>query len=182
MPTKDKLTRDEVIPSKELPTLRGEKLYIPFVGAIIERTIKGKKQVLVQTRSKTSDPLYNGSIEIPGGKLAAFEDIYETVRREVKEESGLEVTFIAGEAKRTDYQNRGDTSTLVEHFCVTQMQQGPFIGIIFLCQAVGEPASITEESKEAQWIDVEELHKMVSEFPERIYTAFLGPLKKYLQG
>ena len=166
---------------KEVPTLRGEKLYIPSVGAIIERKIKlGKKQVLVQIRSKTSDTKYSGSIEIPGGKISAFEDIYDTVRREVREESGLEITFIDGETKRTDYQNRDDTSTLIEPFCVTQMQNGPFIGVIFLCQAVGEPAPITNESKEAQWMDVEVLRKIVEESSERIYTAFLAPLKKYL--
>jgi len=166
---------------KELPTLRGEQLYIPFVGAIIEReTGDGKTQVLIQVREKESDKIYSGSIEIPGGKLSAFEDIYETVRREVKEESGLTVTFIGGEDKRIDCPNKGDISTLIQPFCVTQMKNGPFIGIIFLCKAVGEPILVTAETKDAKWIDIEELKKIINESPERVYTAFLAPLRKYL--
>ncbi|MBU0569974.1 NUDIX domain-containing protein [Patescibacteria group bacterium] len=83
--------------SDRVPTFRGEKLYFPFVGAIIEREVGGEKQVLVQVRQKDADQVYSGSFEIPGGKFRAFEDVYETVRREVKEESGLEITFIKGE-------------------------------------------------------------------------------------
>lgn len=166
---------------KEVPTLRGEKLYIPFIGAIIERLTKeGEKQVLVQIREKKSDIIYSGSLEIPGGKMQAFEDIYETVRREVKEECGLDVTFIDSEEKRIDYQNRGDTSSLIEPFCVTQMQNGPHIGMIFLCRAIGEPILVTDETKDARWIDAEELRQIVSETPDRIYTVMLAPLKKYL--
>lgn len=166
---------------QELPTLKGEKLYIPFVGAIIERRMdSGKKQILIQIRAKESDRLYSGSIEIPGGKLRAFEDIYETLRREVKEESGLDVTFIKGEEKRIDYPNQGDVSTYIQPFCVTQMKNGPFIGIIFLCEAVGQPALSTEESRDARWIDTDDLQQIVNLHPERIYTPFLAPLKKYL--
>jgi 8-oxo-dGTP pyrophosphatase MutT (NUDIX family) len=165
---------------KELPTLRGEHLYIPFVGAIIEREKDGVKQVLVQTRDKETDTVYSGSIEIPGGKFRAFEDVYTTVRREAKEESGLDITFISGEMDRKNYPNREDISSLIEPFCITQMSNGPFIGMIFLCKAEGEPLQKTNETKEAKWIDVEELKKIVKEQPERIYTAFLGPLKKYI--
>lgn len=166
---------------KEVPTLRGEKLYIPFVGAIIERMDEGKKQVLIQIREKKSDKAYSGSIEIPGGKLQAFEDVYSTIRREVKEECGLDVLFIENEKSRIDCPNKGDASTLFEPFCVTQMQNGPFIGVIFLCRATGEPAAATDESREARWIDIEELKDIVASTPEKIYTAFLAPLKKYLK-
>lgn len=166
---------------KELPTLRGEELYIPFVGAIIERTDQeGKKQILIQTRQKQSDLIYSGCIEIPGGKLQAYEDVYQTIRREVKEESGLDIVFIQNEDRRIDYQNKNDTSTLIEPFCVTQMRNGPFIGLIFLCQATGTPAKITDETTDVKWINVEELREIIRKQPEKIYTAFLGPLKKYI--
>jgi len=159
---------------QELPILKGEPLYIPFVGAIIERQNGEKKQILIQIRQKESDPMNTGTIEIPGGKMRAFEDVYQTVRREVKEESGLDIVFIEGEKKQAD------SSVLIEPFCVTQMKTGPFIGLIFLCQAVGEPASFTEESRDACWIDVLSLRQIVFQNPERIYPPFLAPLKKYL--
>lgn len=167
---------------KEVPLLRGEELYIPFVGAIIERETDNKtKQILIQTRAKKSDQSYSESIEIPGGKMQAFEDIYETVCREVKEETGLDITLIDGKNKRIDYQNRDDVSSLIEPFCVTQMKNGPFIGFIFLCRAVGEPALATDETKDARWIDVEDLRHIINDSPESFYTAFLAPLKKYLE-
>ena len=164
----------------QLPQIRGELLYIPFVGAIIERDNNGTKQVLVQIRQKESDTQYSGSIEIPGGKFRAFEDIYETVRREAKEESGLDITIINGEDKREDFTNRDDVSSIIQPFCVTQMSNGPFIGLIFLCKAEGEPVQETNETKEAKWIDFAELKQLVEQEPQRIYTAFLAPLKRYI--
>lgn len=166
---------------KELPTLRGEKLYIPFVGAIIERiNEKGQKEILMQTRQKKSDLMYSGSLEIPGGKMQAYEDIYETIKREVKEESGLDIIFIQNEEQRIDYPNKGDISSLIEPFCVTQMQNGPFIGLIFLCRAIGTPAKTTNETTDVHWIDCQKLREIIENSPEHIYTVFLGPLKKYI--
>lgn len=163
-----------------VPVLRGELLYIPFVGAIIERENNGKPQILLQIREKNDDKKYSGCYEIPGGKLRAFEDVYETLRREVKEECGLDLTFVNDENKRVDFKNNEDTSSLIEPFCITQMQEGPFIGLIFLCRAIGTPASSTDESKDSQWYDLEDVEKIVNHTPEKFYTADLAPLKKYL--
>ncbi len=166
---------------KELPNLRGEYLYIPFVGAIIEREFEGKKQILVQVRQKKSDTQYSGSIEIPGGKFRAFEDVYETLCREVKEESGLDITFIEGQNERKDYLNRNDVSSLIKPFCVTQMSNGPFIGLIFLCKGKGTLVQQTNETKQVRWIDVDDLRSLIENEQENIYTAFLGALKKYIE-
>ena len=163
-----------------VPTLRGEELYIPFVGAIIEREVEGKIQILLQIREKKDDKKYSGCYEIPGGKQRAFEDVYETLRREVREECGLNVTFVQGENKRLDFKNQEDTSTLIEPFCVTQMQEGPFIGLIFLCHATGTPAAVTNESKDSHWMDLEEVRKIIEDTPQKFYTADLAPLKRYL--
>lgn len=163
-----------------VPILHGEELYIPFVGAIIERTLSGKKQILLQIRSKSSDKKYNGCFEIPGGKLRAFEDVYDCLKREVKEECGLEITFINDEYKKLEVKNNNDTSTLITPFCVTQMIEGPFVGLIFICQAQGDPVLLTNESKEARWVDLAEVVDLIRNTPERFYTAFLAPIKNYL--
>jgi len=143
---------NEKIDPNRVPQLRGEFLYIPFVGAIIERSSKDGKEVLVQVRHKETDSKYKDVIEIPGGKFRAFEDIFE---------------------------NRGDTSGIINPFCVTQMREGPFIGLIFLCKGEGELAVQTDETKEIRWMGADELRGIVTKEPERIYTAFLAPLKKY---
>jgi len=163
-----------------VPTLGGEELYIPFVGAIIERTVGGKTQIVVQTRKKAHESKYNDVIEIPGGKFRAFENIYDTLKREVKEETGLNLTNIKDRDKTITHTNRQDHSEIVYPYCVTQMKEGPFIGMIFLCEAEGNLAIKTNESKDIRWADISEVKDIVKKTPESIYTAFLAPLKLYL--
>ena len=63
------------------------------VSVIIEREHAGEREVLVQTRWKPErDPQYSGTLEIPAGGIHAYENVYEAVRREVREETGLRVT------------------------------------------------------------------------------------------
>lgn len=165
---------------KRLPYLFGEPLTIPFVGAIIERRISGRVHILIQTRHKPDkDPKYTGTLEIPGGKLRAGESVFETLKREIEEEAGLELQKIYND-EILAYPNRDDSSEIFFPFCVTQMTQGPFAGFIFVCEAEGEPKNSTDEAKNIQWIDKEELRQIVKEHPEQIYTAFLGPLNYYL--
>lgn len=164
---------------QRVPIFRGEELYIPFVGAIVERETNGIKEVLVQTRQKKTDKKYSGSLEIPGGKFRAFEDVYESLKREVEEETGMRVTFVQGERDREDFEAGGVHQSLIYPYCITQTREGPFIGLVFLCHAEGKPAKRTNETKDVRWIPVYELGKIVEEKPEKIYPAFLAPLKKY---
>jgi len=167
---------------KDCPVLRGEKLYVPFVGAIIERKgPNGQRQILIQTRVKESDSSYSGRLEIPSGKMQAFEDVYDTIKREVLEETGLKIISVIGKNQRVDHSSQGVISSIIEPFCVTQMQDGPFVGLIFLCEAIGEPKPQTEEAKDATWMDIQELQSVILSNPERIYTAFLAPLQLYIQ-
>ena len=65
---------------------------VPIVSAIIERQRDGEIEVLVQTRWKPDkDPKYSGTLEIPAGGIGPFENIYDALRREVFEETGLNV-------------------------------------------------------------------------------------------
>lgn len=166
---------------KELPSIAGEQLYIPFVGAIIERISQtGSKQILMQIRDKPTDLANFGCYEIPGGKLKAFEDVFDAVRREIKEECGLEVSHIYGEETRTDCFNKKEVSTIFEPFCVTQMKSGPFFGVIFLCKALGTPQAAHNETKDVEWMEIDHLKHIMMHHPEKIYSPFYAALKKYL--
>jgi SAM-dependent methyltransferase len=72
------------------------KLAIPYVGAIVERNHNGVKELLLQTRWKPhADPLYSGTFEFPAGVLdKPYESVYDTVAREIKEETGLTLKSI----------------------------------------------------------------------------------------
>ncbi|KKT57758.1 MAG: Phosphohydrolase [Candidatus Amesbacteria bacterium GW2011_GWA1_44_24] len=169
------------IPYDKLPRIGTEALTIPFVGAIIERLgDSGEKEIIVQTRSKESDPKFSGTLEIPGGKFRAGESIYQTVRREVLEESGLEITLVGGEDETLHTSSHDMSSDIFHPFCVTQSPEGPFVGFIFRCTATGTPASETNETKGCHWIKVSELKTVIETNPGRIYTPFLGALSLYI--
>ncbi len=74
-----------------------EKFSIPGVGGIIEEVIKGEDCILIQKRCKDDSLDKFGLIEIPAGKIREFENIFACLRREIKEETGLEVFEIIGE-------------------------------------------------------------------------------------
>ena len=69
----------------------------PAVGAIIEKVIDGIDHILIQERSKEDDVSENGLLEIPAGKVREFENVFDALRREVWEETGLKLIEIQGE-------------------------------------------------------------------------------------
>jgi 8-oxo-dGTP pyrophosphatase MutT (NUDIX family) len=64
----------------------------PAVGAIIEKVINNKRYILIQDRNKSNDGIETGMIEIPAGKIREYENIFDSLRREVREETGLNIT------------------------------------------------------------------------------------------
>ena len=57
----------------------------PCAAAIIEKHIDGEPYILMQTRQKENDRHTNGMLEIPAGKIREYENIYMTLRREVRD-------------------------------------------------------------------------------------------------
>ena len=55
-------------------------------------------EIFLQTRWKPDvSPTYSGLLEIPAGGIDAYENVYDALRREVREECGLEITKIIGD-------------------------------------------------------------------------------------
>ena len=74
-----------------------EKFAITGAGALIVKEEDGGKYVLLQERWKEKAPEENGMLEIPAGKVREFESMYDTLRREVFEETGLDIVERYGE-------------------------------------------------------------------------------------
>ncbi len=84
-----------------------ERLMKPGAAGIIEKNIDGCEYILLQERYKPDAPSENGLLEIPAGKIREFENIFDCLRREVMEETGLEVVEIEGEKEAVIYKNNG---------------------------------------------------------------------------
>lgn len=164
----------------------GPKTNIPVVSAIIERTHEGKKQVLVQTRWQLKgDPVYSGTMEIPAGWVNEYENVYDALKREVFEETGLTIVKIIPDKKTSIHKTaKNDASFAFLPFCCQQQLRGgrPWVGFVFICEVEDkEPVVQPEEVKDIRWIDKEKLYQFFLENPDQIFTLQLGVLDYYFE-
>jgi|GEM_PF-231030 len=149
---------------------------IPCAGAIIERTNeRGDKDVLIQTRQHLSEnSIYNGTLEFPIGRLDhPYETIFDTLAREIREESGLILKAIHGDARTKVISPQNDAAFGFKPFCCTQQLKNgkPWISFVFICEVEpGEPKAQLSEAKNSQWIAVSELRRIYLTSPEKIFT------------
>ena len=86
--------------------------------------------------------------ELPGGRLEVGEDPYEGLKREIKEEIGIDIDIVH--------------SLNVKHFT---RQDGQIITmIIFLCKPLSKDINISGEHEEFKWIDLTKEDKELIEF------------------
>ncbi|QYC45784.1 hypothetical protein Nocox_41205 [Nonomuraea coxensis DSM 45129] len=108
-----------------------------------------QRALLVQRRD-------NGHWEAPGGVLELEEDVVSGLRREVREETGLEVE---PEVLTGVYKN---------------MKRG-IIALVFRCRAVGGTLRETDETCAFRWVAAEEVEGLAVEaFAVRVLDALRG--------
>jgi mutator protein MutT len=108
------------------------------IGAVI---VKDGKALIVK---RAHDP-YKGQWSIPGGRVELGETLAEAVRREMREETGLEVSVGA----------------LIEVFERVERQDGRiryhFVIVDYLCTCVGGSLCAGDDAVDAVWVTSEEL-------------------------
>jgi nucleoside triphosphatase len=127
----------------------------PTVGAVVFNDA-GK---LLLVKSKRAKGLY----VIPGGHVELGEKIEDTLRREVREETGLEIA----DPELTSIQEYiyGESYYRKRHF----------IFIDFTCRALSEEVRLNREHEEHRWVSYEEAYRL----PLEPYTeALLRELQK----
>lgn len=159
-----------------------ETFAIPAVGAIIIKRVGDEEYILVQNRKKNNGDGMDGLLEIPAGKIREYENIFEALRREVGEETGLQLTSIHGEEDSQFLDVEGNQTILFSPYCVTQNLSGAYSIILstFLCEAEGELLVRTNETENIRWMKREELKKIVDNSPESIFLMHVNALRKYL--
>lgn len=159
-----------------------EVLSKPGVGGIIERKINGIDYILLQERYKDDARLEAGLLEIPAGKIREFENIFDCLRREIREETGLQVTYIEGEDEAVITEANGYKVLNYSPFSSSQNLQGtyPIMVQTFICNATGELLKETSETKNLRWISLGELKEVLENKKNSFYPMHFTTLKKYL--
>lgn len=159
-----------------------EKFAFPAVGAIIVKRDANGECILVQNRKKNNGDGTDGLLEIPAGKVREYENIFEALRREVWEETGLHLTKVRGEEDRQFLNIDGNKTIAFAPYCVTQNLSGAYSIILstFLCEAEGELLEYTDETENIRWMRREELKEIVDNAPEKIFLMHVHALRKYL--
>lgn len=152
----------------------------PAVGAIIEKDINGIKHILIQKRRKNISE--DGLIEIPAGKIREFENIFDALRREVREETGLTITNIIGENHQT-IETKSYSTISFSPFCITQNLSGGYSLILFtfICSGEGNLYNKSNESSDIKWIPTNELKLLLDTNPEKFFPMSINSLKKYFE-
>lgn len=131
--------------------------------AIIERKRNGEREIIIQTRNKPNEPQ---CIELPGGRIEEFESLLDALKREVKEETGLDIVKINGEdiAVNTKNIDLDFQVECIQPFAVYQTVKGPVdsIGVYFRCEAEGELLDLGDDTKNIRWVNIEQLDSMMN--------------------
>lgn len=160
-----------------------EQFAKPGAGGIIVKTEDRVEYILIQDRFKENAPLEDGLIEIPAGKIREFENIYDCLRREIREETGLEVTEIEGEDEAVFVESNGYRVINYVPFSCSQNLLGayPIMVDTFICRVKGKELIASDESKNMRWITILELGDMLDKHQEKFYPMHVTTLKKYIK-
>lgn len=155
----------------------------PAVSAIIVKEEDGIQYILIQERQKEDGNTENGLIEIPGGKIREYESIFDSLRREVWEETGLMITYINGEDNVVIKEINGFKTITFQPYYTTQNLYGAYSLIMhtFICKAEGELLSKTNETDNIRWITVQRCSEMLNRRPELFFPMDIAILEKYFR-
>lgn len=129
----------------------------------------------MQTRWQPyADKVYSGTLEFPIGRLdKPFEDIHDTLAREIKEECGLTLQSIRNDNRTAMLTtNRADGIIGFRPYCcVQQIKNGkPWLGCIFVCQVQpGQPVAQVSETKDVCWMKASELRTIYQTSPQKLF-------------
>lgn len=153
-----------------VPTLGDQKLVVPNAHALVfEMPDRGR--VLLQKRDKPGEDV-RGRWELPGGKWQPGERLEDVIRREVAEETGLEVEWIdVDESSHEAFPGRPFSA--VSGALVTVGHGGAYPALLVCapCGARGTPVAQAGETAEPTWVAIDTIARWIESEPQ----SFTGP-------
>jgi 8-oxo-dGTP pyrophosphatase MutT (NUDIX family) len=160
-----------------------ERFAIPGVAGIIIKKENDNTYVLIQQRCKQENNYKEGIFEIPSGKVREFESVYDCLKREVKEETGLIVDYIEGQDQISVLEV--DDYKVINYnpfACAQNIKKGyPIIVQVFICHAHGRLLEKSDESKDIHWINIKDLEKMLQTEQNAFYPMHIDTLKRLIK-
>lgn len=131
--------------------------------AIVIQTIDNEIQILIQKRHKQGEV---ECYELPGGRIDEYELITDALKREVYEETGLEVTEIENQDTQIITYNEKSSFSIqcIKPFTSYQTIQGPVdsFGVYFICNAKGNLLTQGDDSLDVHWASIFEIKTLIS--------------------
>ncbi|HYF78642.1 MAG TPA: NUDIX domain-containing protein [Symbiobacteriaceae bacterium] len=147
--------------------------------AILERDGAEGVEVLLQIRDRPDER--RPRLELPGGRLEEFEGILDALVREVREETGLNVTEIIDDTHRHVMIDDEVTVECLRPFCVYQTLRGPVdsVGFYFRCHATGALLEKGDGAYGYRWVPVKTLTAQVAAEPDSFNWLTRAALQYY---
>jgi mutator protein MutT len=133
-----------------------KKMHIVAITALIKNSTKDKFLVLKRSQSELAFP---GKWSFPGGKAERGESVLDTLRREVKEESGLDIE---------------DSKRFLKDFNFIRPDDRNVIGFCFEVVATHNNVAVGHGFDEYRWVTPDELASMdhIEGMLEEVTLAF----------
>ena len=121
---------------------------------VVTAIIKNNDRFLIVKRKET-EKIHGGLWVFPGGKVEGNEDIFTALKREIKEEVGLDISNERKQISEYEYDRPDGEIT---------------VGVCFLVKSLNDKITLSEELEDFKWVNKEEFknYKHIKELDEEI--------------
>ena len=121
---------------------------------VVTGIIQNKDKFLIVKR-KEKESIHGGLWVFPGGKVEENEDIFTALKREIKEEVGLDISNERKQISEYEYERPDGEIT---------------VGVCFLVKTSNDKITLSDELEDFAWVNKEEFkkYKHIKELDEEI--------------